>query len=129
MARLFIVFNHTLTKAQEQEAMRDLGVEEIVEPPGTLGGVWAQIPAETDTIKDLLTPLVAWLEKESVPGDFVLAQGDFGATYLLVDRAFELGLQPIYSTTRREAIEKTLTNGEIETSHLFQHVRFRYYGR
>jgi len=129
MARLFIVFNHTLTKAQEEEAVRDLGVNEIVEPPGMLGGIWAQIPAETDSIKNLLTTLVAWLEKESVPGDFVLTQGDFGATYLLVERAFELGLQPIYSTTRREAIEKTLINGEVETIHLFKHVRFRHYGR
>jgi probable selenium-dependent hydroxylase accessory protein YqeC len=41
----------------------------------------------------------------------VLIQGDFGACYHVVERAFRLGLVPLYSTTRRIAVEQHLEAG------------------
>ena len=60
--------------------------------------------------------------------DFVLIQGDFGACYLMVNFALESGLVPVYSTTRREAVEEYGENGSIRITHHFRHVMFREYG-
>jgi hypothetical protein len=58
----------------------------------------------------------------------VLIQGDFGATFLMVNFAFEKGLIPIHSTTEREATEELQPDGSVRLSHRFLHKRFRKYG-
>jgi len=60
--------------------------------------------------------------------DYVLIQGDFGACYIIVNFAFEIGLIPIYSTTRRAAVEKHENDGSVKLIHQFNHQMFRKYG-
>ncbi|MGB9617843.1 MAG: CRISPR-associated protein Csx20 [Desulfomonilaceae bacterium] len=125
---LFILFNHTLTVSQEADARQSLGVAAIISPPPEISRLWADIPPESDSLTDYLTPIYAWLTQEARPGDYVLIQGEFGATWLMVNQAMRLGLIPIYSTTRRVAEDVILPNGVVETRHRFAHVRFRRYG-
>ena len=48
---------------------------------------------------------------------------------IIVGFATEIGLIPIYSTTRREALEEHGEAGSVKMTHRFEHQRFRRYGR
>ena len=127
--RLFLLFSHKMTMAQIRDAEESLGVVSLVEMPDNLKEVWKQISPLPAGISDLLAPIRQWLENAARPSDFVLVQGDFGATWLMVDFAFKHGLVPVYATTRRKARETVQADGSVKTEHLFQHQRFRRYGR
>jgi len=124
---LILLFNHRLTARQEDDARNSLGIDRITNPPISIRTIWAQVPPDIDELAGYLAPVFSWLAGVSRPGDFVLIQGEFGATCLAVEEAFRLGLVPIYSTTRREAMEKHLADGRVEIRHTFSHVRYRRY--
>jgi len=129
MSDLFLIFNHTFTPLQERQAYRELGVEKIIAPPRAVRSLWAAIPPDEETLISLLQPLFSWLDHNAQKGDFVLVQGDFGASFLLVRYALNKMYIPIYSTTERKAVENKLDNGEIRLTHTFRHVCFRKYGQ
>ena len=124
---LILLFNHRLTQAQEADARSSLGVGSIVAAPPEISTIWAGIPPAADAIAATLDPVVNWLATEGNPGDFVLIQGDFGATYLMVNAAIRLGLIPVYSTTQRQAVEEHKPDGSVHIGHIFSHVQFRRY--
>lgn len=125
---LILLFNHRLTARQEEDARASLGIASITLPPADIRAVWAQVPADIDALADYLAPVFSWLAETARPRDFVLIQGEFGATCLAVGEAFRLGLVPVYSTTRRQAIEEHRADGRVEIQHTFAHVRYRRYG-
>jgi len=126
---LFLLFNHQFTSDQEADARASLGVERIKSLPEDLQRIWSDIPPDVEEIVPDLDPIREWLSTKSHPGDYVLIQGDFGATYLMVRFAFEKNLIPIYSTSYREALEEHQPDGSIVLTHHFRHRRFRQYGR
>lgn len=128
LKRIFIIFNHSLTDIQETDARDHLGVERIISPPGELQSLWRQVPADFEGIDGYLAPVKDWLSVQGRPGDFVLVQGDFGATWIMVNHAFKLGLVPVYSTTERLAEETITGDGAVRLVHHFRHRRFRRYG-
>lgn len=125
---LFLFFNHTFTDSQRSDAEASLSVEQIVPLPEELQAIWSSVPPEVKEIRPVLEPIRDWLASEAREGDYVLIQGDFGATYLMVRVALELRLIPIYSTTVREADEELQPNGTVKLTHRFQHRMFRKYG-
>jgi len=126
---LFLLFNHQFTTTQEADALQSLGVERIVNLPQGLQDLWSSVPPDRAEIVPYLEPIKNWLESETNPGDYVLIQGDFGATYLMVSFAFDRGLIPIYSTSLREAAEEHKPDGSVLLTHHFHHRMFRRYGR
>jgi hypothetical protein len=126
--KLFLLFNHTLTDFQVEAALSSLGVQEIVHLPSDLKALWQQIPPELPEIKGYLGPVMEWLLDNARESDHVLIQGDFGATFLMVKFAFEHGLRPVYSTSRREAFEEHNGDGSVRIVHQFQHQIYRRYG-
>lgn len=126
--KLFLLFNHTITQEQKEAARASLGVEKIVSLPPKLKERWRNIPPDLPEIAGYLEPIRKWLRSEAAENDYVLIQGDFGACYLMVGHVFELGLIPVYSTTRREALEKHGDNGSVRLTHHFKHKIFRRYG-
>ena len=124
---LLLLFNHRLTHTQEVDARENLGVEQIVAPPSEISKRWAGVPPEIDDLGSWLVPVTRWLTEMARPGDYVLIQGEFGATLLVVNEAFRLGLIPVYSTSRRQAVEEHMPDGSVHLSHVFTHVRFRRY--
>ena len=78
-------------------------------------------------MKDDLNELVVWIDENISKEDYVLIQGDYGATYYLVEYCKSKGLKPIYSTTEREAIETITGNNTIVLSHKVSHIRYREY--
>ena len=128
MPRLFLLFNHSLTPDQQEDARTNLGVEEIIPPTVDISRLWSQFPADTKKISPLLAPIRNWLDAEAAPGDLVLIHGDFGACFLMVSHALSLGLIPVYSTTERQAMEELLDDGSVRMVHRFRHILFRRYG-
>lgn len=129
MARLLLLFNHTLTKDQHDAATGELGITRIITPPLQLQQLWSSIPPDAEALLPLVDPLVVWLKDVAEAGDYILIQGDFGACFLMINQALHLGMVPIYSTTARQAVEMHLDDGRVQLEHTFQHVRFRQYGR
>lgn len=129
MATLFLIFNHRLTHLQESDARSNLGVAAIVDLPDNLKAIWADVPPALDSLADYLAPVKHWLAATAVPGDYMLVQGDFGATFLMVTFAFAQGLVPLYSTTNRQAEEQHDPDGTVRLVHRFYHQRYRRYGR
>ncbi len=126
MKKLFVLFNHTLTPAQREDARCSLGVTEILHPPPEVRSLWSALPPDSSALQDLLAPVLLWLNSGR-KGDFVLVQGDLGACYLCVQYSFLLGMSPIYSTTKRRAVEEYIGENEVRLDHLFEHVAFRRY--
>jgi hypothetical protein len=127
--KMLLVFNHTFTENQRHDAKINLGVENFIAMPGSVQKIWSQIPADAEKIKPILLPIQNWLASASQIGDFVLIQGDFGATCLMVQFSFSKRLVPVYSATIRKAEEFCDPDGAIQTTHIFKHRRFRMYGR
>jgi phenylpropionate dioxygenase-like ring-hydroxylating dioxygenase large terminal subunit len=129
VSKAFLFLSHQLTEDQEAELRAHWGVGEIVPLPQDLQALWSQVPPYLESLTGYLSPLFRWLAENARPGDIALIQGEFGAVYLAVQKAFELGLVPIYATTRREVRETKLPDGSIRQERVFKHVRFRVYGR
>lgn len=129
MTTLFLIFNHTFTTIQKEDALISLGVDRIVDMPDDYKKIWRTIPPDLKSIDEYLEPVQAWLRLNSKRGDFVLIQGDFGACYIMVNYAFKIGLIPLYSTTERKFKEEVLKDGSVRLTHQFRHRIFRRYER
>lgn len=125
---LILLFNHTLTPVQEADARHSLGVARFVQPPEDIRHLWANLPPTVESLAACLGPVEAWVKQVADPKDFILIQGDFGATCFMVRESLEMGLIPVYSTTERQAVEELQPDGTIKLTHHFRHVRFRRYG-
>lgn len=127
MKTLFLLFNHTITDAQEKDARESLAVERIIPLPVFLEKIWNRISPELPEIAGHLAPIRQWIAEQSADGDYIIIQGDFGACFLMVNFAFKTGLIPLYSTTQRKAREELAADGSVRLSHHFSHVIFRKY--
>ena len=124
--QMLVIFNHSLTESQRTDARHSLGVATFVAPPPELLALWSQLPPDAPSLVPVLAPVFDWLAQTGRKGDFVLVQGEFGATFLVAQKAQALGLIPVYATTRREAVEQ-VCGDKVQLTHQFCHVRFRRY--
>jgi len=126
MPKMLLLFSHELTDQQIKDARKKLGINSFVDLPEELKDRWTKIPAGLPTIKEYLMPVIEWIKQYSEPNDYILIQGDFGATYYVIRYAFKNDLFPVYSTTKR--ISKESRNKDtIITEKVFKHVRYRKY--
>ena len=125
-SKLYLLFSHTLTEEQKTDARERFGIDKIVPFPTALLDTWSHIPAEEEKVKPYLQEIFTYLDQVT-QDDYVLVQGDFGATYMAVNYVREKGAIPIYATTQRNVVEKQVGNKSIKTS-VFKHVRYRVYG-
>jgi len=126
MKKLFLLFSHTLTPAQELDAKERLGIENFVSLPDELQGLWSNIPPQLTELSDYLEPLKAYIGNHAEVGDVFLIQGDFGGCYEMVNFVKSLGFTAVHSTTKRD-VEEKMVNGKVEKFSRFEHVNFRIY--
>jgi hypothetical protein len=124
--KMILLFSHKLTKEQQSDAIATLKVKEFIYLPDNLQSLWSNIPPDIDDLDKFLEPIKDFLKQNVKEGDFVLIQGDFGATYKMVNFVKKLSATPIYATTKRETQEKLIDNKIIKTS-IFKHIAFRSY--
>ena len=127
MSKLLVLFNHILTEEQKKQAFNELHINEIVSAPSGVQKLWSSIPPEVSVLDGYLKPVLNWISSDSMVGDVILVQGDYGATYYVVRFALKQGLRAVYATTARDVQEKVLPSGEIAISRNFRHVIFREY--
>ncbi len=127
MPALFLLFSHSLTEDQQQDATTSLGVTRIVPLPEDLQQRWSQVPPELPDVADHALPIWNWLAAEASAGDYVLIQGDFGMTYSTVNYTLNRSLIPVYATTIRQSKEISNKEGQVTKTLVFRHVRFRRY--
>ena len=127
MKKLFLLFSHTLTTTQIEDAKSTFAIDEFVTLSDELQKLWSNVPSDLDDVSDYLEPLKAYLKENSSSDDLVLVQGDFGATYHMVSFVKSLGMRAIHATTKRDVIEKVIDDKIVKTS-VFKHIRFRVYG-
>ena len=128
MKKLFLIFNHKLTDRQKQDAICSLNITEFIVLPESLQKLWQNIPAEVEEIEPYLDSLQKWLLSNASKKDYILIQGDFGASYHMIKFAFKHDYIPVYSTTKREAVEVSGNDGNVQMKHLIKHCIYRKYG-
>lgn len=125
---LILVFSHEISIEQKDDAVREFGITDFIAMPNEIKQLWGNIPPQLEGLKEYVCKIEEWLLKVAKTGDYILIQGDYGATFILVQFSFENGFVPVYATTKRKAIEKLFDNGEVRIERVFKHVRFRKYG-
>ncbi|HAS47295.1 MAG TPA: hypothetical protein DCS93_42860 [Microscillaceae bacterium] len=130
-ATLFLIFSHELTQEQVDDATQRQNVTKFVPLPEPLQELWKNIPPELDSLEAYLAPIVAWINKHCKANeDLVLIQGDFGATYFLVNHCLiHHYARPVYATTERQVVEEQQKDGTVITKRVFKHKKFRKYHR
>jgi len=129
MPKLFLLFSHYITEEQFQDAKKTLNITDFVSLPKDLQQRFSNVPADLETIDEYLKPILDWIDEQCTDyNDYILVQGDFGATYFLVDYCKNMNYAtPIYATTERKSIEEVQEDGSIKTQRIFKHKRFRLY--
>lgn len=124
--KLHLLFNHTLTQEQLSDAKASLFCYVIVSLPQELQELWSSVPPNLKSLEEYLKPIKEYVSAYIQKDDFVLVQGDFGATYIMVNFLKSLGAKPIYATTSRDVVEIREGDKVIKKS-IFRHERFREY--
>ncbi len=127
MKKIFILISHPLNQSQKDNILSQLNIDNIVLLPEELLKQWSSIPPEMESIKEIILPIKNFLDENAKSGDYVLVQGDMGATYIVVNYAFEKGLIPCYSTTKRITLREENNQDTINLSKQFKHIIFRKY--
>ena len=128
MSSLFVIMNHRLHDVQAEGARKTFSINRIVEMPENLAKIWRTVPPQEDKIAPFLEPVKKWLGNHAKPGDYILIHGEPGASYLMINFAFEKRLKPIHSTSYRNADETSLPDGTAVVRHIVKQERFRFYG-
>ncbi|MDR2080645.1 MAG: hypothetical protein LBP54_02005 [Campylobacteraceae bacterium] len=123
MKKLFILMNHNLMESQIKEAKEVLKIDEIIDLSDS---TWANIDPDKEKITYELTAYKERLTAEANKDNYLLVQGDFSATYSMVNFAFINGIIPVYAVTKRESKEQII-DGKVVITREFIHARFREY--
>jgi len=125
MPNIYCLLNHELTPKQKEELYSLSGAKNIVSPDGAVSALWAAIPTDRELTKAHLEPFTAWLS-EAAPGDTLVLQGEFSATFAMADFALQKGLVPVCAVTER--VSQEIREGEVvRKTYVFEHICFRRY--
>ena len=120
---MYILMSHEMTEHQYRDAKATLDIEKFDIVPS---GIWSQIPSEFENIDDSLVEFKKYILQGNNKEDYLLVQGDYGATFNMVQFSKEIGMIPIYATSKRKAYE-VVEGDKVITVREFEHVRFRRY--
>lgn len=123
MKKMFVLINHDLTQEQKSQALKVFGVEDII---NIADDTWSNISPSDENILYALNTYKKELMLEAEAGDILLVQGDFGATYNMINFAKNIGIKTIYATTKR-IVKELAIDGKLVTKREFKHEKFREY--
>lgn len=123
MKKMFVLINHNLTQEQKSQALKVFGVEDII---NIADDTWSNISPSDENILYVLNTYKKELMLEAEAGDILLVQGDFGATYNMINFAKNIGIKTIYATTKR-VVQELIIDGKLVTRREFKHEKFREY--
>lgn len=123
MKKMFVLINHDLTQEQKSQALKVFGVEDII---NIADDAWSNISPSDENILYALNTYKKELMLEAEAGDILLVQGDFGATYNMINFAKNIWIKTIYATTKR-IVKELAIDGKLVTRREFKHEKFREY--
>lgn len=126
MTRMFLLFSHTLSEEQKNDAEHTLHVKEFIYLDEGMQTLWSNIPTDTPTLDDTLIPIKNYITENITQNDIVLIQGDFGAVYNIVNFLKKIDIKCVYATTKRVVKAEHIDNKIIKKS-IFEHRIFREY--
>lgn len=121
MKKIVLLFSHKLTSLQEKELNTKWNCEQIIYMPQDLKEKWGNIDANTD-----LKSFKKYLKENLGKNDLVLIQGEWGATYKMVNYSKRKGYIPLYSSSKRDSTEFHEGDKVIKNS-TFLHIKFVKY--
>jgi len=126
--KLLVISNHTLTNEQISDAYKSLNVDKIEYLPYELRELWGNINPEYSEIEveSYIQPIEDFIHENVNVDDYVLVQGEFTATFYIVDNLLQLGATPIVATTQRVVKEVQKGDKVVKTTE-FKHIRYRPY--
>lgn len=128
MKNFIVLMSHDMSKEQKLDAQNSLDISNIVEAPKNIKSIWANINPVGNLDQAELSKITNWIEQNSNTDDYILVQGEFGATFYIVDYCFKKGLIPVYATTKRRVTE-TREGDKVITNRIFVHEGYRKYIR
>jgi len=132
MSKLFLIFSHKLTAEQITDAQISLNATEFIYLPNDLQQIWSNISPYKEDITNDIQMIYRFViqnddSEQKNKKNYILIQGDFGATYYLVNQFINTNIIPVYSTTERQVIEEKINENETKKTVVFKHVKFRNY--
>lgn len=126
MKKLIVLMSHDMTNLQRKDAYNTFDIETIVEAETNIKEIWGNINPISSLDLTRLDIIINWITEISQKGDYILVQGEFGATFYMVDFCFKNDLIPVYAISKRHVVEDR--DGEIiTTNRIFSHEIFREY--
>jgi len=123
MKKMFVLINHNLTQEQKDQAIKSFDIDYII---NITDDTWSNINPVDENILYALNTYKKELMLEAEAGDILLVQGDFGATYNMINFAKNIGIKTIYATTKR-VVQELIIDGKSVTRREFKHEKFREY--
>ena len=120
--------SHDMSEIQKNDAYENLKITKIIEAPPNIKKIWGNIEPISDLNTVKLDEIVSWIKENSNKQDYVLVQGEFGATFYIVDYCFKNNLIPVYATSIRR-VEETRQGEKVITNRVFVHEGYRRYIR
>lgn len=126
MPKTFCLLNHQLTDNQKRELSEKYAAQEVIYPPAEISQLWSQIAPETER-SEISRKIIQWLVAQNAQAaDLFIIQGEFGATFMLVDYALKNKMIALYATSRR--VSKEVVEGEtVRKEFSFEHIMFKEY--
>ena len=128
MKKFIVLMSHDMSDIQKNDAYENLKVTEIIEAPAEIKSIWGNVDPISDLDIIKLDKVISWINDISDAGDYVLVQGEFGATFYIVDYCFKSDLIHVYATSIRR-VEETREGEKVLTNRVFVHEGYRRYIR
>lgn len=128
MRNFVVLMSHDMSEIQKNDAYEKLKVTKIIEAPSEIKKIWGNINPISDLDTKFLEPVVLWISQSSKEEDYVLVQGEFGATFYIVDYCFKNNLIPVYATSLRR-VDEIRQGDRVITNRVFVHEGYRKYIR
>lgn len=128
MKKFIVLMSHDMSEIQKNDAYENLKITKIIEAPPHIKKIWGNIDPISDLNTTKLDEVVSWIKENSNKQDYVLVQGEFGATFYIVDYCFKNNLIPVYATSIRR-VEETRQGEKVITNRVFVHEGYRRYIR
>jgi len=124
--KMILLFSHKLSEEQILDAKSNYCIENFIYLPENLQKIWSNIPPDIESLENTLNLIKEFVHKNSSKNDLVLIQGDFGASFMMVNYCKSLELVTVYATTKR-IVNDYIENGQNIKKTIFKHRRFREY--
>lgn len=128
MKKFIVLMSHDMSDIQKNDAYENLKVAEIIEAPSEIKAIWGNVDPISDLDISKLDKVISWIKNISEKRDYILVQGEFGATFYIVDYCFKSDLIPVYATSIRR-VEETREGERVLTNRVFVHEGYRQYIR